>query len=120
MLSSDGYASFPDDLSESFFGFKRRVSLLDISKEKGEATQEEWDLFLQSEGLVELAKNKVTLVADGKISDSNPYVYGKDYFLGDVITFAGNYEPYLSVYVNEVIRSQTSEGESTFPSVKQF
>lgn len=120
VLSSDGYASFPDDLSESFFGFKRRVSLLDISKEKGEATQEEWDLFLQSEGLVELAKNKVTLVADGKISDSNPYVYGKDYFLGDVITFAGNYEPYLSVYVNEVIRSQTSEGESTFPSVKQF
>lgn len=120
VLSSDGYVSFPDDLSESFFGFKRRISLLDISKEKGEATQEEWDLFLQAEGLVDLAKNKSTLVADGKISDSNPYVYGKDYFLGDTITFAGNYEPYLSVYVNEVIRSQTSEGESTFPSVKQF
>lgn len=90
-------------------GFQRRAMFFDGGSEEEEA------LIAKAE--IELSKNGITSMAGGEISPSSPYQYGRDYFLGDTITFAGNYETDTSMFVNEIVRTEDANGETISPGL---
>lgn len=114
--SNGGYIRVPSyyyDPGEPFdpnkVGFQRRVMSLDGGSET------ETTLIAKAE--IELSKNKIISMAGGEASLNSPYKYNQDYFLGDTITFAGNYEPEISMFVNEIVRTEDVDGETISPGL---
>ena len=59
-------------------------------------------------------------MADSEISPHSPYKYGRDYFLGDIITFAGSYVSETSMFINEIVRTDNEEGETISPGIIHY
>jgi hypothetical protein len=53
---------------------------------------------------------------DGDISDSAPYKYGVDYFLGDAVTLQYN-NLTRTVWVSEYTRAEDKDGERSYPTL---
>jgi hypothetical protein len=71
-------------------------------------------------GETEIYKRRMISMADSEISSYSPYKYGRDYFLGDIITFAGRYASETSMFINEIVRTENEEGESISPGIIQY
>jgi hypothetical protein len=54
---------------------------------------------------------------DGEVAPTNLFQYGKDYNLGDIIEVQGNTSLVDVSRVTEYIRTQTAEGEKSYPTV---
>lgn len=82
------YASVDDGLT----GFDRRELFVDArdlssSTESGTLTPEQYAQALRSRGAEKLAEHPLTQTFDATVRTLDPtYVYGEDFFLGDVIT----------------------------------
>jgi hypothetical protein len=58
-----------------------------------------------------------TKAVDGEFVPQSPYIFGIDYFLGDVIELQGASGLIQNARVTEYIRSQDSTGEKAYPTV---
>lgn len=94
-------------------GFDRRVMLVDGS------TSGVGDLnVLRAQMSTSLSEAKETAMFDGQINeDVSPYVYGVDYFLGDIVKVVGDYGLNEYARVTEYIRSFDSKGYRAFPTL---
>lgn len=94
-------------------GLDRRVILVDAT------TSGVADVgALRMQGELSLAEAHETAMFDGSINpDINPYKYGVDYFLGDMVKLVGDYGLSEKARVTEYIRSEDKTGIKAYPTL---
>lgn len=71
---------------------------------------------LQQKGLEELSKTYIVEAFEGEIEASRQYIYGQDFFIGDVVQVRDNYGKEASSRITEVVRSHDLNGEIMTPT----
>lgn len=94
-------------------GLERRVILVDGISSGVDSAE-----ALRAEGSRAMSEAHVTAAFDGSINeDLSPYIYGVDYFLGDVVKMQGDYGLEEKARVTEYIRSYGPDGHKSFPTL---
>lgn len=105
----------PED--KNTVGFSRRYLWLDAGTIDN---PQDYQAYLDSavyKGSIELLKYNKTVLFDGSVSKNAPYVYNKDYALGDIVTMRGDYGLSQKMLVMEHIRSQSENDEVEYPGL---
>lgn len=117
--ATDGYVLGPSTTlnmsktSTAGSGLSRRVILVDATGTTITDTN-----ALQAQGQSSLTEAHETAIFDGSINeDINPYKFGVDYFLGDIVNLVGDYGLVEHARVTEFIRSKDSTGVKRFPTL---
>jgi len=109
----DGIAAIMHEGGVEPAGLDRRVTLIDAS----DAALAEEDA-LTAYMSVALAEASETALFDGSINpDLSPYLYGRDYGLGDLVKVVGDYGLEEVSRVTEYIRSQSAAGYKAYPTL---
>ncbi|MDD3040086.1 siphovirus ReqiPepy6 Gp37-like family protein [Bacteroides sp.] len=108
----------PDGAGE---GLTRREMYTDASSvssttESGTLSNAQYLAQLEQKGSEDLAANVETISFDGQIESTNMYVYGQDYFMGDIIQMQNEYGIEAKVRVVELIRSQSVDSIELYPT----
>ena len=90
----------------------------DVTRNAGDTTltEEEYLAKLQQKGLEDLAKNTLTKAFEGEADTTYMYVYGEDFFMGDIVQVADDYGNEARSRVTEFIYSQDINGIKTYPT----
>lgn len=105
-------------------GMDRRelfVDARDISSYVGNGTtitNDEYILQLQQRGVKKLIENSTTKLFEGKIDATNLFIYGKDFFKGDIVQIVNEYGIGSKVRITEVVSSEDKNGISVYPTFK--
>lgn len=67
-------------------------------------------------GKEELAQNTATKTFEGEVESTQLFVYGEDFFIGDIVQIVNEYEVEAKTRVVEIVRSQTLEGMTIYPT----
>ena len=73
-------------------------------------------LLMKETGKVELTKNTITKTFEGEVESTQLYVYGEDFFIGDIVQVVNEYEVEAKTRVVEVVTSQTLEENKIYPT----
>ncbi len=76
----------------------------------------EYQGLLQTEGLLSLIESQPAASFDGKVDYSTTYVYGTDFFLGDIVQVANEYGLGSKSRVTEIIFSEDLSGTDVIPT----
>lgn len=91
------------------------VNATDITYSAG--TEPQFTNALVQRGLQELAKWREVYVFDGEVTAETPYVYERDYFLGDLVEERGPDGVGNYMFVTEQIFVSDAEGERSYPTL---
>lgn len=80
------------------------------------AAIEDYKEALRQRGYAELAQTYITEAFEGTIEASIQYIYGRDYFVGDVVQVRNEYGKEASSRITEVIRCHDVDGVSLIPT----
>lgn len=95
-------------------GLDRRVILVDST---GASITDE--AVLRDYMSQELATARETAIFDGSINtDVIPYVFGYDYYLGDIVKVKGDYGLSELARVTEFIRTEDATGDKSYPTLE--
>lgn len=102
-------------------GLNRREMYTDVRylrKDSGDTvlTDSEYNAQLDQKGLEDLAENSVTTTFDGEADTTTMFVYGEDFFMGDVVQVANEYGAEAKSRVTEFIISQDPSGMKAYPT----
>lgn len=103
-------------------GLARRelyVDARDIQSEMSDGTTlsaNEYNEKLKTRGEQKLSEYETTKSFEGEIEATKMFVYGTDFFIGDIVQFVNEYDMEARVRVMEFIRSQDATGYSTYPT----
>lgn len=109
----------------NYSGLERRelfVDARDISSDVDDKTltDEEYSALLTQRGKEKLTENTDIKSFEGEMEVSIMYVYGRDFFDGDIVQMADEYGHNTRVRVLEVVTSESEEGISVYPTFKTF
>lgn len=93
----------------------------DISSDIGDGvtlTNAEYIAQLQQRGTDRLAENIATTSFEGEVEATQLFKYGEDFFIGDIVQVADEYEHEGRAYISEFVMSQSNEGISAYPTFK--
>ena len=102
-------------------GLSRRemfVDARDISSETEDGvtlTTDQYNNLLIQRGRENLAENPETVTFEGEVESVRQFVFGRDYFLGDIVTVKNSYGVVTHPRVIEVIQSHDQNGIMTIP-----
>lgn len=108
--------------SGSASGVSRRevfVDARDVSSENenGSAmTKAEYNAALQNRGTKELSARPWAKSFEGEVDATNGFVYGTDFYLGDMVQVANEYGMEGPSLVSEMVWAQDEEGYSCYPT----
>lgn len=77
---------------------------------------EDYYALLQQRGVEKLAENKYTKTFTGEVEALKTFVYGKDFFKGDIVQVVNEYGMESKVRVSEFVRTQDTDGYKTYPT----
>lgn len=103
-------------------GLSRREIYTDassLSSQKEDQTymsDAQFKLLLEKEGALILSENTYTKAFDGEIDNNSMFVYGKDFFMGDMVQIENESGGEGRSRVVEVVRSQDENGYSIYPT----
>lgn len=102
-------------------GIKRRELFVDARDIQSEIdgtklSDSEYESLLIQRGYEKLSENIHTKAYTGEIESKKMYVYGKDYFLGDIVQIVNEYGMESRVRVSEIVRVQDANGYSMYPT----
>lgn len=97
-------------------GLNRRVTYFDGTQLAVGAPSDTLTNVMKNLGTVDLAKQLETALFSGEVSRQNGAVYGKDFYLGDIVKLSGDYGLSQFVQVAEFIRSEDNTGEKAYPT----
>lgn len=102
---------------------KRKKSEEEIQQAIDEANAQAEDrsrdyfrMLLEQKGLEELSKTYITEAFEGTIEASIQYVYGRDFFIGDVVQVHDQYGKEAASRITEVVRAHDVNGETLTPT----
>lgn len=109
------------DVDPATTGFERRVLLVNVSdltdNPDDPMTTDEINAYLQQKGLEALAQNRRLAGLDGEINQYSPYVYGRDYNLGDLVEQRNTDGATNQLQVTEQIFISDKEGVRSYPTL---
>lgn len=82
----------------------------------GVLTDEEYEYQLAQKGSEDLAKNTFIKMFEGDVDVSRMYVYGKDFFMGDILQITDDYGHETKSQVTALINSESTSGINTYPT----
>jgi Siphovirus ReqiPepy6 Gp37-like protein len=97
-------------------GIDRRVLYMD----GGDMGDQDYQTFYQSliqKAQAELKKHNRIRLFDGAISPVSPYVYGRDYFLGDQVSLLARFGFEEVMLVSEYVRTEDADGDRGYPGL---
>jgi len=81
-----------------------------------ELTPEEYNTLLFNRGIISLLESQQSSSFDGKIDPTVNYIYGTDFFIGDIVQIANEYGLKGKSRVIEVVFSEDSSGRDIYPT----
>lgn len=110
---------------QTYSGLDRRemfVDARDISStvEDGTISAEDYNNLLVQRGKEKLAEAIVYNCFEGEIDSMQTFVYGKDFFTGDIIQLVDDYGNESKSRVTEVVISQDETGFKTYPTIESI
>lgn len=78
-------------------------------------TAEQYNARLQARGIESLLEKIVDEVFEAETDPSTTFIYGKDYFLGDIVELENEYGIARKVRVTEMVHSADENGETVIP-----
>lgn len=116
---------YPDGREVTVDGQKfwrvRDVAAADIPSERPESDDEIvlrdiiYDMYLGARGVEKLSAYGVETRFDGTVEPETTFIYGKDYFLGDIVTVKNHYGITAKVRITEVVEVLDDNGFSVQP-----
>lgn len=102
-------------------GLDRRelyVDARDIQSESSSGTlsSSEYNEQLKTRGTEKLTDYKITKTFEGEMETTKTFVYGEDFFKGDIVQFVNEYDMEAKVRVVEIVRAQDTTGYSAYPT----
>lgn len=90
----------------------------DISSttDNGTLTEAEYNSQLEQRGKEKLADNTVTKTFEGEMETSKMFVYGEDFFMGDMVQIVNEFGIEAKARVVEMIHSQDENGIDFYPT----
>lgn len=92
------------------------ASVSDTDENGNKLTTAEKKAQMQTAGSEELAETNITKAFDASVDPSRQFVYGVDFFIGDVVQVKNEYGYESKARVTELIRSDSTSGESVNPT----
>lgn len=77
---------------------------------------EEYNQLLKQRGEEDLAEKVIDKKFEGKVEASKMFVYGKDFFLGDIIQIVNEYGIEGKARIIEIIHSSSNKGVEIYPT----
>lgn len=81
-----------------------------------ELNNEEYTALLIQRGKEDLAENVEETSFEGQVDTTILYKYGEDFFMGDILQIANEYDMETKARVVEYIHAQDLNGEATYPT----
>lgn len=102
-------------------GLSRRelfVDARDVSSEVEGAVLSEssYNKLLNQRGLEKLAENIYVKAFEGKVDTTNMYVYGQDFFMGDIVQIVNEYGIEGTAAILELVMSESENGIECYPT----
>lgn len=102
-------------------GLARREVFVDASGvssniEDGQIPEQEYMNQLRAKGKEALSETSITKSFEGEIEASKQFVYGRDFFIGDIVQVVNEYGKEATSRVSELVRSHDSNGEQLTPT----
>jgi hypothetical protein len=117
VISPVGNATvYTDDVTSSIAGFDRNV-LVVVADDITDGVPATATAKMIQRGKEELAKNRRFTAFDGELNLLNQYVYGRDYFLGDLVEYQNDQGTSSLMRVTEQILVSDKEGDRTYPTL---
>lgn len=85
-----------------------------------ELTPEEYYTLLLQRGILNLIENQASASFDGKVDPTTNYVYGSDFFLGDIVQIENEYGLRGRTRVTEVVFSEDLSGRDIYPTFEMI
>lgn len=82
----------------------------------GTLSADQYEAHLKQKGIDTLIENTTVTAFDGEVDPSQMFVYGEDYFIGDIVQLANEYGQEGTAYISEFIISCDQNGVSTYPT----
>ena len=86
------------------------------STNNGEISDTEYYANLAEDGKETLKENQATESFSGEVNYTEPYLYGRDYFLGDVVQVVNEYGITATPTITETIEADDENGYSLIPT----
>jgi hypothetical protein len=86
-------------------------------RNKRDAIYEDFREDARADAVRELKKFREVYLFSGNVSPSNPYIYKKDYGLGDTISIKDEYNNLQRMVILEYIRTDDAEGDRGYPGL---
>jgi len=124
----DGSARLTAEVSkngQTYSGMARREAFIDSSTisrttDGGELTEAEYIEQMKQKAVEYLAEQKFIESFDGQIETTAQYVYGVDYYMGDVMQIANEYGMEAKSRVTEMIISHDDTGYAIYPTFEKI
>lgn len=92
------------------------VDQRNLSTNNGEISDAEYASQLDESGNEKLAECQITESFESSVDPTTNYVYGKDYFLGDIVQIENAYGIQAKARITEVIESEDESGHTYMPT----
>lgn len=100
-------------------GLSRREIFLDnggVNDGEQGGTAEKWNTVNKQKGLTELSGHQTTTAFEGELEATRQYVYGQDFFIGDIAQIQNEYGITGTVYISEIVFSEDANGKTVTPT----
>lgn len=110
---------------DPYTGLNRREKFTDardISSvtSEGTLTEESYLALLEERGFRSLADSMTTVSFEGQVDATRIYIYGTDFFIGDIVQVENEYGQEGQAIVIEILRSESSTGLNIYPTFKSI
>lgn len=94
----------------------------DISSEVEDRTLSDAEYYAQlsARGTENLSEYTESVAFEGEVEATRLFVYGEDFFVGDIVQIADEYGHENVAYISELVISQSEEGISIHPTFETF
>lgn len=92
------------------------VDARDVSSNEGDIAEADYLEQLHGRGVEKLEACQVSETFEGEVDNTDMYVCGRDYFLGDIVTVKNKYGITGSARVTEIIESWSENGYTAVPT----
>ena len=84
--------------------------------EDGKLSDQEYNAQMEHRGTEKLSEHPVTKTFEGQVEATQTFVYGRDFFKGDIVQIVNEYGIESKVRVVEVVRVQDTTGYEMYPT----
>lgn len=120
VLTKSGSTDYGENRYSGLGRIELFVDAKDIQSDKTnkEITFSDYMNLLLQRGLEKLTENKYTYAFTAEVDATNTFVYGKDFFIGDVVQIENEFGMRIKAMIIESVHTNDEKGFVTYPTFK--